>query len=173
MDLIDIILSTYEEELRDEDNPRVKVKNSVWNIDEKFPNEVTKSNVSGRNALFLPTGKSVIRNPGGRKLRKKSQESLDYIDTKSIMQSTWFAINDLESAVDRLSIFIEHINMVKPKHLAMLQMDDIRTIFALQEALDAIKKCRTLVANREDIIYWTLEDEERYEYEDPTNSEDD
>lgn len=167
MDLIQLILDLCRDRLSYTSDPKVKVRNAVWNIDEKFPNEIIKTNESGRNALFLPTGKAAaLRNTGARNPRLISQESSDFVNAKSLIQSAWFIINDLESTIESLDLFIEHLNTIEPKHLACLSMDDVRTIFAVQETINAVKRCRELVTNREDIIYWTEDDETRYEHSD-------
>ncbi|MCG7407741.1 hypothetical protein MH117_09925 [Paenibacillus sp. ACRRX] len=145
IDLINLILDDFREELAHHKDPMVAVRNAIWNLEVKYPNEISKQNVGGKRALLIPKN-SITR----EREDFHSYNDSEYVNAKLGIESAWAVLNDLEMALGRNSLNLTEIEMITPEQLSYLNMDDIKTLFELRGIVESIRRCRMTVIGREE-----------------------
>lgn len=152
-ELIEEILLRYETKLSSYDNPEGKVRNAVWNIDEKFPYLIAKKNTTGRKAMLIPkevgAPRSKGRVPGSIQEKQGIYEALEERPS-NVLHNAWMLLTELETEIEHHKYLAEVVEDVTPRQLGELELDDMNTVIELRGILASIKKCRKIVTDRQD-----------------------
>ncbi|WP_342439284.1 hypothetical protein NSS79_10425 [Paenibacillus sp. FSL L8-0436] len=148
IDLIKEIATIYKDELASNDDPKVKIRNAVWNIEEKMPYAVSKQNLGGRMAMLIPV--LGARRGGSRQAGRVSEEGAHYesLSGKQVVQSAWTLLTALEQEVERFKPMSEDVRGVSPTQIGTLDFDDMNTVLEMRSILASIRRCRELVTTR-------------------------